>query len=198
MQVGYARVSTTDQSPELQIEALRRAGCERIYTERASGAREDRPELARVLGDVLRPGDTLVVWKLDRLARSLKTLISTAEALAEQGVGLVSLTENIDTTTPGGVLIFHVFGAMAQFERALIRERTAAGLIEARRRGRKGGRPPAFTPADVVAARALMAEGKLPVRDVAKRMGVSVATLYRHLGKRASADAAPGVEAAHA
>ena len=184
MRVGYARISTTDQSPELQLEALRQAGCERVYTERASGARDDRPELARVLGDVLRAGDTLVVWKLDRLARSLKTLIATAEALERQGVGLMSLTESIDTTTPGGMLIFHVFGAIAQFERALIRERTAAGLIEARRRGRKGGRPPAFSADDVLAARALMAEGKLPVRAVAKRMGVSVATLYRHVGRR--------------
>ena len=184
MRVGYARISTTDQSPELQLEALRRAGCERVYTERASGARDDRPELARVLGDVLRAGDTLVVWKLDRLARSLKTLIATAEALEHQGVGLVSLTESIDTTTPGGMLVFHVFGAIAQFERALIRERTAAGLAEARRRGRKGGRPPSFTADDILAARALMAEGKLPVRAVAQRMGVSVATLYRHVGRR--------------
>lgn len=198
MRVGYARVSTTDQSPELQLEALRRAGCERVYTEHASGARDDRPELARVLGDVLRPGDTLVVWKLDRLARSLKTLIATAETLERQGVGLMSLTESIDTTTPGGMLIFHVFGAIAQFERALIRERTAAGLVEARRRGRKGGRPPAFTADDVLAARALMAEGKLPVRAVAKRMGVSVATLYRHLGRRDTSERLAGAEPAHA
>ena len=198
MRVGYARVSTTDQSPELQLEALRQAGCERVHTERASGARDDRPELARVLGDVLRAGDTLVVWKLDRLARSLKALIATAEALERQGVGLLSLTESIDTTTPGGMLVFHVFGAIAQFERALIRERTAAGLIEARRRGRKGGRPPAFTADDVLAARALMAEGKLPVRAVAKRMGVSVATLYRHLGRRDVPERLAGAEPARA
>ncbi len=151
-----------------------------------------------MLGDVLRAGDTLVVWKLDRLARSLKTLIATAEALERQGVGLMSLTESIDTTTPGGMLIFHVFGAIAQFERALIRERTTAGLIEARRRGRKGGRPPAFTANDVLAARALMAEGKLPVRAVAKRMGVSVATLYRHLGRRDAPERPAGAEPARA
>lgn len=198
MRVGYARVSTTDQSSELQLEALRRAGCERVYTERASGARDDRPELARVLGDVLRAGDTLVVWKMDCLARSLKTLIATAEALERQGVGLMSLTESIDTTTPGGMLVFHVFGAIAQFERALIRERTAAGLVEARRRGRKGGRPSAFTADDVLAARALMAEGKLPVRAVAKRMGVSVATLYRHLGRRDAPERPAGAEPARA
>jgi DNA invertase Pin-like site-specific DNA recombinase len=178
MRVGYARVSTIDQSPELQLDALRRAGCERIHTEKASGAKADRPELTRVLDDVLRKGDVLVVWKLDRLARSLKKLITTAEDLEARGIGLVSLTESINTTTPGGVLVFHVFGAIAQFER------TAAGLAEARRRGRKGGRPPAFKAGDVTAARALMKQGDLPVRDVAKRMGVSVATLYRHVGKR--------------
>ncbi len=198
MRVGYARVSTVDQNPELQLDALRRAGCEKIYTERASGAREDRPEFARVLADVLRAGDTLVVWKLDRLARSLKTLIATAEDLAQRGVGLVSLTESIDTTTPGGVLVFHVFGAIAQFERALICERTAAGLAEARRRGRKGGRPSALKEADVIAARALMRDGTLPVRAVAKRLGVSVATLYRHVGKRGPADEGTGPERLHA
>jgi DNA invertase Pin-like site-specific DNA recombinase len=196
MRVGYARVSTTDQSPELQLDALRRAGCERIHSEKASGAKADRPELTRVLDDVLRRGD-VVVWKLDRLARSLKKLITTAEYLEERGIGLVSLTESIDTTTPGGVLVFHVFGAIAQFERALIRERTAAGLAEARRRGRKGGRPPAFKASDITAARALMKEGKLPVRDVAKRMGVSVATLYRHVGKRGAGDDTADVVAAH-
>nr|WP_272211157.1 recombinase family protein [Marinicella sp. W31]MDC2877042.1 recombinase family protein [Marinicella sp. W31] len=142
MRVGYARVSTIDQNPELQLEALRRAGCEKVFTERGSGARDDRPELGRILSDVLRGGDTLVVWKLDRLARSLKKLIATAEELERAQIGLVSLTESIDTTTPGGMLTFHVFGAIAQFERALIRERTTAGLVEARQRGRKGGRPP--------------------------------------------------------
>ena len=197
MRVGYARVSTADQSPELQLDALRRAGCERIFTERASGARDDRPELARVLGDVLRQGDTLVIWKFDRLARSLPKLITTAEELERRGIGLVSLTESIDTTTPGGVLVFHMFGAIAQFERALIRERTTAGLAEARRRGRKGGRPPALKAADLAAARALMQEGVLPVRDVARRMGVSVATLYRHIGKRGRVETGPEPGQAH-
>lgn len=186
MRVGYARVSTSDQNPELQLEALRRAGCDKVFTEKASGARDDRPELARILADVLRAGDTLVVWRLDRLARSLKKLIATAEELEREKIGLVSLTESIDTTTPGGMLTFHVFGAIAQFERALIRERTTAGLVEARRQGRKGGRPPAMRANDVAAARAMMTEGTLPVRDIAKRMGVSVATLYRYTGKRGS------------
>jgi len=193
MRVGYARVSTIDQSPELQLEALRRAGCEKVFTEKASGAKDDRPELARIFTDVLRAGDTLVVWKLDRLARSLKKLIATAEELEREKIGLVSLTESIDTTTPGGMLTFHVFGAIAQFERALIRERTTAGLTEARRRGRKGGRPPSMRPADIAAAKALMKEGSLPVRDIARRLNVSVATLYRYAGKRGGA--ADGVEA---
>lgn len=197
MRVGYARVSTSDQNPELQLDALRRAGCERVFTEKASGARDDRPELARILEDVLRAGDTLVVWKLDRLARSLKKLIATAEELEREQIGLVSLTESIDTTTPGGMLTFHVFGAIAQFERALIRERTTAGLVEARRQGRKGGRPSAMRPSDVTAARAMMKEGTLPVRDIAKRMGVSVATLYRYAGKRGSGAPAKEPAAAH-
>lgn len=197
MRVGYARVSTSDQNPELQLDALRRAGCDRVFTERASGARDDRPELARILEDVLRAGDTLVVWKLDRLARSLKKLIATAEELEREQIGLVSLTESIDTTTPGGMLTFHVFGAIAQFERALIRERTTAGLVEARRQGRKGGRPSVMRPSDVTAARAMMKEGTLPVRDIAKRMGVSVATLYRYAGKRGSCAPAKEPVAAH-
>ena len=197
MRVGYARVSTSDQNPELQLDALRRAGCDRVFTEKASGARDDRPELARILQDVLRAGDTLVVWKLDRLARSLKKLIATAEELEREKIGLVSLTESIDTTTPGGMLTFHVFGAIAQFERALIRERTTAGLVEARRQGRKGGRPSVMRPSDVTAARAMMKEGTLPVRDIAKRMGVSVATLYRYAGKRGSGTPAKEPVAAH-
>jgi DNA invertase Pin-like site-specific DNA recombinase len=182
---------------ELQLDALRRAGCERVFTEKASGARDDRPELARILEDVLRAGDTLVVWKLDRLARSLKKLIATAEELEREKIGLVSLTESIDTTTPGGMLTFHVFGAIAQFERALIRERTTAGLVEARRQGRKGGRPSVMRPSDVTAARAMMKQGTLPVRDIAKRMGVSVATLYRYAGKRGSGVPAKEPAAAH-
>jgi len=197
MRVGYARVSTSDQNPELQLDALRRAGCDKVFTEKASGARDDRPELARILEDVLRAGDTLVVWKLDRLARSLKKLIVTAEELEREKIGLVSLTESIDTTTPGGMLTFHVFGAIAQFERALIRERTTAGLVEARRQGRKGGRPSVMRPSDVTAARAMMKEGTLPVRDIAKRMGVSVATLYRYAGKRGSGAPTKEPAAAH-
>lgn len=185
MRIGYARVSTLEQSTDLQAESLRAAGCDKVFLEKASGARADRPELKRVVNDVLRPSDTLVVWKLDRLARSLKQLIATAEDLETKGIGLVSLTDAIDTTTPGGMLTFHIFRAIAEFERALIKERTLAGLQEARRRGKKGGRPRTFKDNDVAAARALMQAGELPVRDIARRMGVSVATLYRHIGKRA-------------
>jgi DNA invertase Pin-like site-specific DNA recombinase len=184
MRVGYARVSTLDQSPDLQLQALTAAGCEKVYGEKASGDRADRPELKRVLDDVLRAGDTLVVWKLDRLARSLKQLIITAEDLQSRNIGLVSLTENLDTTTPGGRLVFHVFGAIAEFEKALLKERTMAGLVAARRKGRKGGRPLALTAQDIAAARGLMQADTLLVRDVARRMGISVATLYRRVGKR--------------
>ncbi|HWU42706.1 MAG TPA: recombinase family protein, partial [Bdellovibrio sp.] len=140
MLVGYARVSTQEQDPALQLDALQLTGCERIFTEKASGAQRDRPQLQAAL-DYMRPGDTLVVWKLDRLARSLKQLIETVEDLQERKMGLLSLTESIDTTTSGGMLIFHIFASLAQFERAIIRERTAFGLAAARKRGRFGGRP---------------------------------------------------------
>ena len=140
----YVRVSTTDQQPQLQIDALERAGGYRVFTETASGARTDRPTLEQLL-DQLRPGDTLVVWKLDRLGRSLRHLVDTVTSLAERGIGFRSLQEAIDTTTPGGKLVFHVFAALAEFERDLIRERTAAGLEAARVRGRQGGRPSVMT-----------------------------------------------------
>jgi DNA invertase Pin-like site-specific DNA recombinase len=180
MNVGYARVSTADQNPALQIDALRDAGCDRIFEEKASGAQRDRPELRAAL-DYVRSGDTLVVWRLDRLARSLKQLIETIELLDEQGIGFRSLTENIDTTTSGGRLVFHIFGALAEFERSIIRERTRAGLDAARSRGRVGGRPRALSEEDLAVARALLAERSLTVTEVAKRLGVSAATLYRYI-----------------
>lgn len=184
MRIGYARVSTLDQNPELQLEKLREAGCERVVVEKASGARADRPELTRLLNDMLREGDTLVIWKLDRLARSLKQLIETAENLKGRGIGLVSLTDAIDTSSSGGMLVFHMLGAIAEFERALIRERTAAGLAEAKRKGRKGGRPRRLTEKDRAAAKALLAAGSLTSKEVAARFGVSKATLYRHLAEK--------------
>jgi len=143
--LGYARVSTAEQTPDLQLDALRAAGCYRLFVDTASGALDDCPELATML-DQLWPSDTLVVWKLDWLGRSLRHLIDTIAELQRRDVGFRSLQENIDTTTPGGKLIFHIFGALAEFERDLIRQRTLAGLASARARGRTGGRPPSMTP----------------------------------------------------
>ena len=148
MLVGYARVSTQDQKPELQLDALTAAGCEKVFEEKASGALRDRPQLQAAL-DYMRDGDTLVVWKLDRLARSIKQLIETVEMLEERGVGFRSITEAIDTTTSGGRLVFHIFAALAEFERSIIRERTVAGLASARARGRFGGRPPSLSDKDL-------------------------------------------------
>lgn len=139
--VGYARVSTIDQNPQLQLDALEKAGCARVFVDRASGARTDRPQLATAL-DYLRREDTLCVWRLDRLGRSLPHLIEIATTLTDRGIALRSLTEQIDTASAGGRLIFHIFGALAEFERSLISERTLAGLAAARAQGRIGGRPP--------------------------------------------------------
>lgn len=180
MLVGYARVSTQDQNPALQLDALKAAGCERVFVEKATGAQRDRPELKAVL-DYIRAGDALVVWKLDRLARSLPQLIETVAMMEQQGVGLRSLTESIDTTTAGGRLIFHVFGALAEFERAVIRERTRAGLDAARSRGKVGGRPRKLTDADIRAAKAMLADNTITVGEVARRLNVAPSTLYNHL-----------------
>lgn len=186
MLVGYARISTVDQSPALQIDALRSAGCERLFTEKASGAQRDRPELKAAL-EYLRQGDTLVVWKLDRLARSMRQLIETVEDLQIRGIELRSLTESIDTATAGGRLVFHIFGALAEFERAVIRERTNAGLQAARERGKKGGRPKGLGPKDLAVAKMLLANPEISVEEVAARLKVSAATLYRYLpGGRSS------------
>lgn len=182
--VGYCRVSTADQSPDLQTDALKQAGCSRIFTDTASGALVARPQLDAAL-DYIRAGDTLVVWRLDRLARSLKHLMDLVVVLDEKGVGFKSLQENIDTTTPSGTLFFHLFGAFAQFERDLIRERTAAGLTAARARGRVGGRKPALSPKQVKVARDLYAGGEHTVSEIAKIVGVSRATVYRHLEAKA-------------
>lgn len=180
MRVGYARVSTSEQDTGLQTNALSNSGCDRIFEETASGAQRDRPELTRVL-DFLREGDVLVVWKLDRLARSLRQLIETVENLQEQGIGFVSLTEGIDTTSPGGKLVFHIFGALAEFEREMIRERTVAGLKAAKGRGVKLGRPSALTEQQIKMARSLKAAGDLSSSEIAKQLGVGRATLYRAL-----------------
>jgi DNA invertase Pin-like site-specific DNA recombinase len=161
--LGYARVSTTDQQPQLQVDALERTGCYRVFTETASGARSDRPTLGQVL-DQLRPSDTLVVWKLDRLGRSLRHLVDTVTGLADRGVGFRSLRRRSTPPPPGGQLVFHVFAALAEFERDLIRERTTAGLAAAHARGRRGGRPSVMTAHKVRVAQRCTAPGSTPWR----------------------------------
>ena len=181
MLLGYARVSTDDQETHLQIDALKAAGAERIYEEKASGAKTDRPELMRML-DSARSGDVVVVWKLDRLGRSLLHLIETVNLLHERGVQLRSLTENlIDTTSPSGKLVFGIFGLMAEFERDMLRQRTNAGLAAARKRGRVGGRPRALGPEEIKKARALLASGEYTKAEVAAEVGASRHTLWRAL-----------------
>ena len=189
MLIGYARVSTQDQNPALQLDALKRGGCEKTFTEKASGAQRDRPELTAAL-DFMRRGDTLVVWKLDRLARSMRQLIETIEDMEARGIGFRSLTEAIDTTTSGGRLVFHIFAGLAEFERSIIQERTRAGLQAARERGRLGGRPPALSQEDLAAAKALLCDPTITVEQIAGRLGVAPSTLYRHLpGGRSTIDA---------
>ncbi len=180
MKIGYARVSTKDQGIAMQEEALRASGCEKVFVETVSGVSKDRPVLQEAL-EFLRADDVMVVWKLDRLARSLRQLIETVEQLHERGVGFASVTEAIDTTTPGGKMVFHVFGALAEFERELIRERTSSGLRSAKARGVKLGRPPAMTMNDLEIARSLKRAGKMTAAQIASHLGVSRATLYRAL-----------------
>jgi DNA invertase Pin-like site-specific DNA recombinase len=186
--IGYARVSTDDQNPSLQLDALASAGCAKIFQDQASGAKSARPGLASAR-EYLRAGDALVVWRLDRLGRSLRDLVEIVNSLEERDIGFVSLTESIDTSTPGGKLIFHVFASLAEFERDLIRERTRAGLASARARGRKGGRPSVMDSEKTRIANKLLSEtgsdGKpvTTVTEVAEALGVSRATIYRTLQK---------------
>ncbi|MEM6943676.1 MAG: recombinase family protein [Pseudomonadota bacterium] len=177
--IGYARVSTQDQNLSLQRDALEAAGCAQVFEDRASGVRTERPGLAKALA-YLREGDVLVVWRLDRLGRSLSHLIETVGALEARGVGFRSLTEAIDTTTPSGRLTFHLFGALCQFERDLARERTRAGLAAAAARGRKGGRKPVVTSEKLARARTLTANG-LTVREAAARLKIGKSALYEAL-----------------
>lgn len=178
MRIGYARVSTHDQSTNLQLDCLEKAGCERVFHETASGAETERPELIKALG-FARSGDVIVVWKLDRLARSMKQLIATVELLKERGIALESLTEKIETSSPQGKLEFGIFASLAEFERALIRERVNAGLQAARLRGRRGGRP-RVGEEKLAPASALLKAGYSTAR-AAKAAGIGRATLCRHL-----------------
>ena len=193
MLIGYARTSTADQQPHLQLDQLREAGCEKAFEETASGAQQNRPALNRAI-EFARKGDILVIWKLDRLARSLKQLIETVEMLDKRGIELKSLTESIDTSSPGGKLMFHVFGALAEFERGVIRERTNAGLAAARARGRVGGRPRSIDQHDIEAAKTLLQNPNITVSEVADRLGISRATLYRHIPKARGAAAIGAIQ----
>ena len=185
MKIGYARVSSEDQNLDLQRDALTKAGCERIYEEKESGGKADRPEMLRLF-EALRKGDTLVVWRLDRLGRSIKHLIETVEKLEAQSVGLQSVTEAIDTTTSGGKLIFHIFAALAEFERTLIRERTRAGLTAARARGRQGGRPTVLSAEKRRMAQTLRDDHTQSIQTICKTMGISRTTFYRYTQAKSS------------
>ena len=180
MKIGYARVSTHDQNLDLQRDALEKAGCEKVIVDTMSGAAAARPGLEKVK-EQLRAGDTLVVWRLDRLGRSLKDLIAWVGYLDEREVGLLSLHEAIDTTSSTGKLTFHIFGALAEFERNLIRDRTQAGLAAARARGRKGGRPPVLDADKRALAVQLYNEKKTPIAKICKMMGISKPTLYSYV-----------------
>jgi DNA invertase Pin-like site-specific DNA recombinase len=180
MLIGYARISTLDQTLNLQQDALAKAGCHKIFTDTISGAKAERPGLDKAL-QYIRPGDTLVVWRLDRLGRSLPHLIATITALQEKQIGFKSITENIDTTTSGGKLIFHIFGALAEFERDIIKERTQAGLLAARARGRTGGRPKVLARNKKAMAQALYNDPTNSIAEICRTLNISRATLYRYV-----------------
>ena len=180
MRIGYARVSTADQNLDLQRDALRKAGCEKILEETVSGKLRHRAGLDQVR-ELLRPGDVLVVWRLDRLGRSLQHLIEFMAELERLGIGFQSVQESIDTTTPGGKLVFHVFGALAEFERNLIRERTHAGLAAARARGRTGGRPKSLDPTQRAMAVDLYQQKKHTVAEICRTVGITKPTLYAYV-----------------
>jgi DNA invertase Pin-like site-specific DNA recombinase len=180
MFIGYARVSTDDQNLDLQRDALQKAGCEQIYTDRVSGTKAERKGLTDALSH-LRAGDTLVVWRLDRLGRSLRHLIDTVTDLQERGIGFKSLQESIDTTTSGGKLVFHIFAALAEFESQIIKERTQAGLTAARARGKTGGRPKALTEKQVQMLNNLAADRSNSIEDICRTLGISRTTYYRNV-----------------
>lgn len=180
MKIGYARVSTMDQNLDLQIDALKKAGCEKIFTDVSTGSKSERPGLDEALRFV-RKDDVLVTWRLDRLGRSLKHLIEMVNLLEDRFVGFESLQESINTTTPGGTLVFHIFGAMAEFERSLIVERTKSGLTAARVRGRNGGRPPALSSAKIKQLRSMSKSSDASVKDICETFNISKSTYYKYV-----------------
>jgi DNA invertase Pin-like site-specific DNA recombinase len=192
MLIGYARSSKAIQDTTAQVEALKQAGCERIFEEKASGQRDDRPILREAL-TFARPGDEIVVWRLDRLARSMRHLLATADDLKHRNVGLRSLTEQINSTSATGELVFHLFAALGQFEVQLLKERLAHSMA-ARGPGQRGGRPKVMTEPKIAMAKALLMEGKLPVHEVAREVGVGVSTLYRALPQAKSWSDAASVQ----
>lgn len=183
MLVGYARVSTGEQNLDMQLDALKKAECEKVFSDELSGAKSDRPGLIEAFKFV-RTGDTLVVWRLDRLGRSLRDLLTRVEELRQREIGFKSLHENIDTTSPAGKLQFHIFSALAEFERDLIRERTMAGLRAARARGRKGGRKQQMTADKIKVAASLMKDKSNSVKDICQTLKISRTTLYRYVSPK--------------
>lgn len=186
MNIGYARVSTKDQNLDLQLDALQKENCFKIFKEKISGTKSERPALQDMLNQV-RPGDVIIIWKLDRLGRSLKNLVEIVGQLIAQGVGLKSLHDNIDTTTPQGRLTFNIFASLAEFERDLISERTMAGLASARARGRNGGKPKGLSQqaeSTACAAETLYKEGNLGVNQISTQLGIAKNTLYKYLRHR--------------
>ena len=180
MLIGYARVSTNDQTLSLQVDALTKASCEKLFTDHISGTKAERPGLRDAMSH-LRAGDTLVVWRLDRLGRSLRHLIDTVTELEQRGIGFKSLQENIDTTTSGGKLVFHIFGSLAEFEREVIKERTAAGLEAARARGKVGGRPRRLDEKKAELAWRMYADKSNSVSEICKTLGITRMTLWRYV-----------------
>ena len=179
MKIGYGRVSRLDQNPDLQVNALQAAGCEKLYIEKISSGRKDRPQWLAV-NDQLRPGDTLVVWKLDRLARSTLELAQIAEDFKARSVNLHIITQGVDTSTPAGKLLYDMLAAVAEFEKALIKERTMAGLLQARAQGKKGGRPPRITPAEKALIESMLKDPDLDIKHMLKTMQIRRSTFYRH------------------
>ena len=186
MKIGYARVSTKEQNLSLQLDAFQKEGCEQVFQEKISGAKANRPELRKMI-DQLRRGDVIITWKLDRLGRSLRDLVNLVKEIQDKGAGLKSLHDHIDTTTPMGKLTFHLFAALAEFERDIIRERTKAGLEAARARGRKGGRPKGLSKEaedKAMIAETLYKQGEMSITQICKHLGVARSTLYKYLNLR--------------